>query len=237
MQKPSVDLMQGVEDAGAEKISRPLMTEQERRILELYDRLEELQLEIAFLKAQGVLSYGEAKEVTEEDIKIAQQELLEATAQYQVRNNIVESVLVANPILKAVHAGDNATVIEQDLLPIVQQRDNSSATLSELSSKTLLMQSELTKVESERIVVARQNLELASAMLSLTDEMKAQRKEDIHDEKVRRQLEELEEAVKISRQRWRIMKGTASATIVGSGIDWARNPKLLEIVLDGDGEE
>jgi len=51
--------------------------------------------------------------VNEEDIKTAQHELLQAKALYQVRNNIVENVLVANPILKAVHAGDNATVVEQ----------------------------------------------------------------------------------------------------------------------------
>ncbi|XMA11424.1 hypothetical protein WAI453_004215 [Rhynchosporium graminicola] len=37
-----------------------LMTEDEKRILDVYDRLEELQLEIALLKAQGVLSSGES---------------------------------------------------------------------------------------------------------------------------------------------------------------------------------
>jgi hypothetical protein len=52
-------------------------------------------------------------EASEEDIKNAQQELLKAKAAYQVRNNIVEGVLVANPILKAVHAGNNASVVEQ----------------------------------------------------------------------------------------------------------------------------
>jgi hypothetical protein len=50
---------------------------------------------------------------TEEDIKAAEQDLLKAKALYQVRTNIVENVLVANPILKAVHAGSNASVVEQ----------------------------------------------------------------------------------------------------------------------------
>ena len=36
----------------------PLLTEQEIRLLEVYGRLEALQLEIALLKAQGVLSQG-----------------------------------------------------------------------------------------------------------------------------------------------------------------------------------
>jgi hypothetical protein len=46
-------------------------------------------------------------------VKHAEEELLRAKARYQVRNNIIESVLVANPTLKAVHSGSNATIIEQ----------------------------------------------------------------------------------------------------------------------------
>jgi len=38
--------------------AHPLMNDQEIRLLELYDRLEELQFEIALLRAQGVLSKG-----------------------------------------------------------------------------------------------------------------------------------------------------------------------------------
>ena len=58
MQDSVVEEMQGVEVMGTEVDSPPLMTEQERRILEVYDRLEELQLEIALLKARGILSKG-----------------------------------------------------------------------------------------------------------------------------------------------------------------------------------
>jgi hypothetical protein len=43
---------------GVEVIDRPLLTEDEQRVLDVYDRLEELQFEIALLKAQGVLSQG-----------------------------------------------------------------------------------------------------------------------------------------------------------------------------------
>lgn len=49
--------MEGVETTTSEP-NQPLFTEQERRILDVYDRLEELQLEIALLKARGVLSQG-----------------------------------------------------------------------------------------------------------------------------------------------------------------------------------
>jgi hypothetical protein len=55
----------------------------------------------------------EPAEVSEDDIKDAQQDLLKARAAYQVRSNIIESVLVANPIVKAVHAGTKASMVEQ----------------------------------------------------------------------------------------------------------------------------
>lgn len=87
------------------------------------------------------------------------------------------------------------------------------------------------------MAVSQRNVDLATTMLRLADEVSSHKKADIDDPKTRRQLDELEAAVKISRQRWRIMKGTASATIAGSGVDWARDPDLLSIVLDEDDEE
>lgn len=47
--------MDGVEMTGIATDIPPL-SEQEKRILEVYDKLEELQVEIALLKAQGVIS-------------------------------------------------------------------------------------------------------------------------------------------------------------------------------------
>lgn len=55
MQAQNPDEMEGVIPTSGEP-QNPLMTEDERRILEVYDRLEELQLEIALLKSQGVFS-------------------------------------------------------------------------------------------------------------------------------------------------------------------------------------
>jgi hypothetical protein len=58
MQGTAAEEMEGVETTSMEIDTAPLMTEQERRVLEVYDRVEELQLEIALLKARGVLSQG-----------------------------------------------------------------------------------------------------------------------------------------------------------------------------------
>jgi hypothetical protein len=56
MSQDQVEEMEGVESTNQE--AQPLMSVDELRVLELYDRLEELQLEIALLKTQGVLSQG-----------------------------------------------------------------------------------------------------------------------------------------------------------------------------------
>jgi len=125
----------------------------------------------------------------------------------------------------------------RDLLPLIQQRETVSETLAGLSSKAQAAKEELAKVESEHIITARKNLELSVTMLSLAEQAKTQRIEDIDDPKLRAELDELEASLKMSRQRWRIMKDTASAVIVGSGIDWARDEDLLKIVLDKDGED
>ena len=127
--------------------------------------------------------------------------------------------------------------VYRDLTPLVQQRDDISVTLTGLSTKLLSTRNELLNVESEHMVLARQNTELATTMLVLAEEADTKRKDYITDPKARQQLDELEAAMKTSRQRWRIMKETASATIAGSGLDWARDPKLLALVLDNDGAD
>ncbi|TGO24216.1 hypothetical protein BPAE_0108g00090 [Botrytis paeoniae] len=232
----NAESMDGVEMTGPANDIPPL-SEQEKRILEVYDKLEELQVEIALLKAQGVISSEEQEEVTDEVIQKAEKDLLESKANYSLRSEIIENVIIANPILKAVHAGSNASVIEQDLLPLIEKRDAMSENLAQISSKIQSSREELMRESNENIITGRKNIELATEMLALAEEANSQGKENIQDPNIRAQLDELEGAMKNSRQRWRIMKNTASAVIVGSGIDWARDSKLLEIVLDDDGDQ
>ena len=44
---------------------------------------------------------------------MARNELLETRAKYLLRNQVVESVLAANPIIKAVHNGIEASPVER----------------------------------------------------------------------------------------------------------------------------
>ncbi len=58
MADDQVEMMHGLEITDELEI-RPLMTEDEKRVLAVYRRFEELQFEIAVLKAKGILSQGE----------------------------------------------------------------------------------------------------------------------------------------------------------------------------------
>lgn len=48
-----------------------------------------------------------------EQVKMAEREYLESRSAYLLKGSIVESVLVTDPILKAVHSGVNATPAER----------------------------------------------------------------------------------------------------------------------------
>lgn len=55
-------------------------------------------------------------ELSTEEAEAARNELLETRGQYLIRNKVVESVLSANPILKAVHSGTDASPVERCVL-------------------------------------------------------------------------------------------------------------------------
>lgn len=206
--------------------------------------------EVILFKYRILIGLDEVQDtVSEEDIAEAQKELLEAKATYQVRQSVVETVMITNPVIKAVHSGSKASQSEQsvnshryvadltrtrDLLPLIQQRDELSITLTRASKDVLMARNELQQVESQNMILARENAEMAERMLALAAEANTQKTEDIADPAVREKLQELEMDMKSSRQKWRIIKGTTSATIVGSGVDWARDPALVNIVLDSE---
>lgn len=134
-------------------------------------------------------------------------------------------------LLESLHA---LLTYHRDLLPLIEKRDAVSENMAQISNKLQSSREELMRESCENVLTEKKNIELAAEMLALAKETKSQGKESITDPDVRAQLDELEEEMKKSRQRWRIMKNTASAVVVGSGVDWARDPKWLEIVLDDD---
>lgn len=175
-----------------------------------------------------------------------------------LRNDVVSSVMTVNPIIKSVHSGTDAGPIEwsvlnaariltlslcpwgsntdtkpSDLLPHLQSRDEVSSTLANQHKEQQQVREELTRTQVEAIQTSRRNVELAATVLELAE--RAQKKEEgVEDGETKEEMQRLEKEVKMSRQRWKVIKGTASAIVAGSGVDWVGNDELREMVLDGD---
>ncbi|KAG6039563.1 hypothetical protein E4U41_002408 [Claviceps citrina] len=225
------------DDQGAEVDPQLPLSEDEQRVLELYDQLQQLRLEIAIMNEQSVyrpvLPTSDASKVSEQ----TQRDVLDARATFRLRNDVVESVMTANPILKAVHNGTNASPAERDLLPHIEQRDQSAISVAKHATDMGFIRNDLTEVQSDTARVVRKNVDLTSTLFELADEVKRKQATRLDDEETQAEIRKLEAAMKASRQRWRVMKGLASGIVAGSGVDWARDAKLREVVLDLDGDD
>lgn len=112
-------------------------TETEKLALELYDQLQELELQRSLLQAQqtGTLYFctnsylkslranvtiahvADVSPISDDDLQeqliVAEREAMEAKAEYEMRNKIIHNVLVTDPMLKAVHGGEKTGFAEK----------------------------------------------------------------------------------------------------------------------------
>lgn len=182
---------------------------------------------------------GRADDDQEDDhpneVEEARNQLLEAMSLYTLRNGVVNNVLITNPLLKGIHGSTAASPIEQDILPWVQARDGASRDVAKQSAAARQALTQLTDAESESLRAARRNRELAAEVLRLAKEADRSRAGAAgagDDPAAEAQIAELEKRLAASRQKWRVMKGTASGIVAGSGVDWAADPALRDVVLD-----
>lgn len=114
-------------------------------------------------------------------------------------------------------------------------RDDTSHSVAKQSASLLQVLDQMTEVESETLSVSRKNRDLAAELLSLLREADRDRMDAIADDPVAEaQIVKLERRLAASKQKWKIMKGTASGIVAGSGVAWARDAELRDIVLDPD---
>jgi hypothetical protein len=96
---------------------------------------------------------------------------------------------------------------------------------------------ELTSVTSQSLRLSRENVSLAAEVLELAEEARKDKDQALEDPTHSQQIAELKEQVQVSRRRWRVMKGTTSAIVAGSGLDWARDDDLRALVMDEDDDD
>ncbi|RGP65313.1 hypothetical protein FLONG3_9289 [Fusarium longipes] len=213
------------------------ISEDEEKILALYDRIQELRLEIAIINAQQSYQPDDTASFTNEETQKAQSELLETRAQYVLRNDVTEAVVTANPILKAVHSDTETTLIERELRPYIERRDDASISVATQASRTNDVLKALTTAQSNTLRKSRQNVTLAAELFELAEQAKLKKRVPPNNLKMMEEQERLEAEVKASKQRWRVMKGVAGGIIVGSGVDWVQDDDLRDVVLDPETDE
>lgn len=190
-----------------------------------------------------------ADEELDAQVKIAEKECLEARAAYSLKQSVVEDVLMVHPVLKAVHSGLKATATERCLTggldnathklidsralhPLIDRRDTLEVAHTNLSSTLQTLLGEAAKLSGDNIRAMEKNRALTATLLALTKKVQAQRDEVTKDWEVNTKLEGLRDDTATARQRWRIMKSVVTAVVAGSGVDWARDDTLRDLVLD-----
>ena len=76
-----------------------------------------------------------------------------------------------------------------------------------------------------------QNKELASELLGLTAKETSWR-DRVDDENLVARMEEIEQEYKKTRDQRDIIKSVMGAVVVGGGVDWARDDRLCNLVLE-----
>lgn len=127
-----------------------------------------------------------------------------------------------------------------DILPSIRARDASSAAIAQHATTLQNTLNEIASVEAENLRVARRNAELATELLRLAGETERRRTggydADAPDAPLREETAAMRAELKASRQKWKVMKGTVSAMVVGSGADWVSDAELRRMVLDPEDE-
>lgn len=260
----------------------PRHSETEEEALALYDRLQELHIQIGLLQAQQdlsdpqsqqpdvyppqgfchVLTMGAAVGPTfftgHFDIDEARTQLLEAMATVELRNYIFESAVVIRPVLRAIHGGTEASPVERsvftvvrisisssniadvciakrDILPLIRQRDLISAEAAEQASASYQVRDHILDLELKRLRVGQHNATLASELLRLSKTTGTHDVQVDGSTKLGRKLGKTKGELLVSRQKWKTIKGATSALVAGTGVDWARDERLRDLVLDPPG--
>ncbi|MCJ1403114.1 hypothetical protein MMC11_006337 [Xylographa trunciseda] len=226
--------------------------DREQDVISLYDQLSDLRLECALLKAQenhskprvhrplssvhakvGLANHLElSNETAELQLRDAERECLEARSAYLLQNSIIEDIMLTAPILQAIHGSTDSNSL--DRLSTTTDRDVTSMVHTNLSTMYQSIMNTLTVTETERTVTCRINQELTRNLFDMTDQLKAQALGESSDPELRQSLVKLQDDTKEAKRRWRIMKSLVSAVVAGSGVDWARNEHLRDLVIDNE---
>jgi hypothetical protein len=117
------------------------------------------------------------------------------------------------------------------LLPLINRRDTLSLIHETLSNAHSSTTESLSDAAVGNIETTKWNQELARTLFELTEREKSLQ-EEVEDGEMKAQLESLKAETKREKGKWETIKSVVSATVVASGVDWARDEDLRKLVLD-----
>lgn len=117
------------------------------------------------------------------------------------------------------------------LLRLINRRDILSFVHENLTTLQNTTRKKLSDLEVENVQINRENQDLVRQLLDLTSDDSTWR-EELEDTDLKEQLRKLEGEHKRGKAKWEVLKNIASATVVGSGVNWAEDKTLSELVLD-----
>ncbi|KAF2727971.1 hypothetical protein EJ04DRAFT_538671 [Polyplosphaeria fusca] len=203
----------------------------EQQALHLYDQLRDFELQQSLLKSQN------KDDALQEQLIAAEREAMDAKGEYELRNQISHNVLAMEPVLKAVHGGEQTASAEKRLLPLVTERDTVSMVHASLASKLSATSKALRLTEKANLEANAVNKDLSQTILALAEEMRTQSLKDVEDPDLHKRITAVEKDARKSRRQMKVLKGVLANMIVGSGIDWAEDEVLRELVMDDEEDD
>lgn len=217
------------------------LTSQQSHLLSLDSALSELHLSHALLTAHAQLeTSNDLPEITDPallkaELAKAEQEALDARARYLIRERIVTQTIIADPILKAVHSdSEGADELTNEIKRALHVRDVLAMLHGDVSDKLAAYEIRGSDAEREIRRINLVNAQLAKEVVELAEIIRAPKTEDVEDDDMREKLKQADEDVARAKRKWRVLKSLTAGIVVASGVDWAGDEELTELVLDDE---
>ncbi|KAK2733212.1 hypothetical protein FQN57_002257 [Myotisia sp. PD_48] len=220
-----VEFVSQLEEPATHKLSQ-----EEEEILKLYDRVFEQRLEEALLK-QSVENVDVHDDIDAQLVQ-AERELLETRATVSVQRKIIEATLMSEPTIQAIHSTPSSP-LERTLLPLLNRRDVLSLVDENLAMIRSTCLERISDAEVDNIESIKQNQKLVQSLLEFTKK-ETSLEDGISDPALKEELVGVKTENQEKKADWERIKRIVSAGIVASGVDWAGNEELEELVLDDE---
>ncbi|KAF3090999.1 hypothetical protein TWF569_000986 [Orbilia oligospora] len=211
---------------------RDLSTHNDLLNLSTYDKLQELTYQRHLLEAEvealhDVLTNDSMDLDDTENIESIKKEGREIQGKMIVKDLVVTQLASTRPIVRSIHSGPHRTNMETDLLPLLTNRDLLATTLIHLTSQLSTLQEAHNRSSAKLTSLTKSNKSLAEQLKQLSLEHEISENITTNEKLIAAK----EETMKAQRQ-CRTLKGVLQGIIAGSGVDWAEDDILRELVLE-----